>query len=87
MAAWYINDWIHMAPFPRSAYSPLLFTTLSWVCCFIAINRYLFAAAAIAVVFFAWSLLAEPNPILLTTFLLLWIAAARDVYIWKNKNA
>ena len=86
LAAWFINDWIHMGSFPRTAYLPLLFTTVSWICCLLAINRYLFAGAAIVVATLAWRLFPEPDIFKLIFFILLWAAAARDVYFWKQKR-
>ncbi len=85
LAAWLLNDWIHMGPFPRSAYSPLLFMTVSWICCLLAINRYLFTAAAIVVGALAWKLFPEPDMFNLVLFILLWGAASRDVYLWRQK--
>ena len=86
LACWFINDWIHMGAFPRSAYMPLLFMTVSWICCLFAINKYLYAAAAIVVATFAWRLFPEPDIFKLILFILLWAAAARDVYLWKQKR-
>ena len=86
LAAWLINDWMHVGSFPRTAYMPLLFMIISWICCLLAINRYLYAGAAIVVVTLAWRLFPEPEIFKLVLFILLWGAAARDVYLWKLKR-
>lgn len=54
LAAWLLNEWIHMGPFPHSAYAPLLFMTASWMCSLVAINRYFYIAATTVVMTLVW---------------------------------